>query len=394
MKIAMILDSSFPPDPRVENEAKVLIEHGHEVDLYCVTYQNNKSLVEVIDGINVIRIKVSKLFRSLSALAYTFPLYHWILSMKLGKVFDPNKYDAVHIHDMASARSVFNLKGESTSNFVLDLHENRPEIMKYYEHVNTILGKMLIYPKWWKSFEKKYMQLADNIIVVTQEAMEYYVLEYGLPKSKFTVVPNSVKQDFYENPTIEKDFVDRYKHKFVLLYVGDTGERRGIKDVLEAIKVLSEDFPELLFMCVGSSKSDKKWELFVKENGLQESVELLGWQDFRRFPTFIAASDVGLSPLHRNLHHDTTYANKVFQYMSMGKPVIVSDCKAQAELISSTNSGLVYEASNISQLANCIRKLIEDKGLLEKKGKNAYNALTTTYNWDKLSKSLVELYSK
>jgi hypothetical protein len=31
MRIGMILDAVFPPDPRVENEAVSLIEAGHEV---------------------------------------------------------------------------------------------------------------------------------------------------------------------------------------------------------------------------------------------------------------------------------------------------------------------------------------------------------------------------
>ena len=38
MKIGMILESGFPPDPRVENEAVSLIEDGHEVFLLCSTF--------------------------------------------------------------------------------------------------------------------------------------------------------------------------------------------------------------------------------------------------------------------------------------------------------------------------------------------------------------------
>jgi len=35
MRIGMILDKTFPPDPRVANEAVSLIEKGHEVFLFC-----------------------------------------------------------------------------------------------------------------------------------------------------------------------------------------------------------------------------------------------------------------------------------------------------------------------------------------------------------------------
>ena len=45
------------------------------------------------------------------------------------------------------------------------------------------------------------------------------------------------------------------------------------------------------------------------------------------------ASAVCISPLLRNLHHDTTYANKIFQYMALAKPLLVSDATAQKNII-------------------------------------------------------------
>ena len=42
MKIGMILDQEFPPDPRVQNEAISLIKAGHEVFLFCLHYGSQK----------------------------------------------------------------------------------------------------------------------------------------------------------------------------------------------------------------------------------------------------------------------------------------------------------------------------------------------------------------
>ena len=42
MKIGMILDAKFPPDPRVENEAVSLINAGHEVFIFCLKYSDEK----------------------------------------------------------------------------------------------------------------------------------------------------------------------------------------------------------------------------------------------------------------------------------------------------------------------------------------------------------------
>jgi len=83
MNIGMILDSSFPPDPRVENQAVSLIEDGHNVHLYCLDYSQKLVQKEVINGINVHRYKFAKHIYSFSALAYSNPYYHIALKKSL-----------------------------------------------------------------------------------------------------------------------------------------------------------------------------------------------------------------------------------------------------------------------------------------------------------------------
>ena len=77
----MILDAIFPPDPRVENEAISLINEGHEVFLFCLTYREQK-MAEVINGIQVKRYLSNKFEYKLSALAYTIPLYTLFMQKK------------------------------------------------------------------------------------------------------------------------------------------------------------------------------------------------------------------------------------------------------------------------------------------------------------------------
>jgi len=145
MKIGMILDAPYPIDPRVSNEASALISAGHEVYLFCLSYSKKFIEKEVVNSINVRRYYCSRLTYKLSALAYTFPFYKMIMSRKINNFLISNNIDKVHIHDIQIASSVFraNLKSLPVT---LDLHENRPEIMKYYKHVNSFFGKILIFP--------------------------------------------------------------------------------------------------------------------------------------------------------------------------------------------------------------------------------------------------------
>ena len=127
---------------------------------------------------------------------------------------------------------------------------------------------------------------------------------------------------------------------------------------------------------------------------VKENVVFEGWQNVTLFPSFIKASEVCISPLIRNRHHDTTYANKLFQYMSIGKPVVVSDCVAQKNLVNETNCGLIHKAGDEKELAEKSIELYKNPELRKQMGANGKRAVLEKYNWENTSKNLIKLYEK
>jgi len=98
----MILDSVFPPDPRVENEAIELVKAGHQVFLFCLTY-TNQSTKDEVNSIEVRRYSSTKLEYKLSALAYTIPVYTILMKKKILHFLKENQIQAIHINDIRIA---------------------------------------------------------------------------------------------------------------------------------------------------------------------------------------------------------------------------------------------------------------------------------------------------
>lgn len=390
----MILDESFPPDPRVENEAVSLIEAGHELYLFCIDYTYKKKKKETINGIQVCRAKLPKFIYYLSAIAYTVPFYHFFLSISIFLFVKKHKIEGLHIHDIQIARSVFWVNNFFKLPIVLDLHENRPEIMKYYFHVNTRLGKILIKPNIWKKFEFRYIKKATHVITVTKEAADYYVENLSVDPNKFCIVPNTIRKEFYTNYTLDSNIVSQYKDSFTVLYLGDTGLRRGLGTVLESLKYLIPIIPNIKIVIVGKSKEDYILKNYVAENKYEDYVVFKGWQNFNLFQSYILASDIGICPIHKNVHHNTTYANKIFQYMAFGKPIVVSDCSSQQNLVEAYECGLVFLDRNPKDFADKILKIAKDKGLYEKLSNNALKSIKENFNWENTSKNLKAIYYK
>ncbi|MDN3642362.1 glycosyltransferase family 4 protein [Lutimonas halocynthiae] len=394
MRIGMILDKTFPPDPRVENEALALIESGHKVFLFCLGYKLTFE-EEIINEIEVKRYPSNQLEYKASALAYTLPLYKIMMSKKVTHFLNENHIDMIHVHDMVIADAVFKANNKLHLPVVLDLHENRPEIMKSYPHLGKFPGNILISPEAWKRKEVEFVKKADKVIVVTKESKEELVDRTEQSKDKFVVVPNTVKRSFYENYSTDLSILEKYKDKFVLLYLGDTGLRRGLISAIEAMGILCKDKEMkdvIKLVIVGKNSSDEILKQKVAELDLNEVVDFEGWQDVSLFPSYLMAAHLGISPLHRNLYHDTTYANKLFQYMSFSLPLLVSDVRAQKNLINEVKSGLVHKEKDANEIAEKIMLLFNDPKLCNELGQNGKHFIEQKFSWEKVSRNLKDLY--
>ena len=391
MKIGMILDAPFPIDPRVSNEASALISAGHEVYLFCLSYSKKFIKKEVIDSINIRRYYCSKLTYKFSALAYTFPYYKINMSSKINNFLNSNGIDKIHIHDIQIASSVFkaNLKSLPVT---LDLHENRPEIMKFYKHVNSFLGKLLISPKKWKIAEEKFSKAANNIIVVTNAAKTELCNRIGLNKDKITVFPNTVRKSFYTDFDLDNNIVEKYRDNFVLLYLGNTSKRRGISTVINSLKVLKTKIPEIKFIVVGSSSYDNELKYLSKINNVQNLISFEGWRNENSFQSYLSICDIGVSPLESNIHHDTTYANKIFQYMSFGCPMICSNVIAQKEIVEKYEVGELFSPGNSKEFTEKVISLYNNKDKINTYSLNSRSAIENHLNNDIVSTEIVKMY--
>ena len=391
MKIGMILDAPFPIDPRVSNEASALISAGHEVYLFCLSYSKKLIKKEVIDSINIRRYYCSKLTYKFSALAYTFPYYKINMSRKINNFLNSNSIDRIHIHDIQIASSVFkaNLKSLPVT---LDLHENRPEIMKFYKHVNSFLGKLLISPKKWKIAEEKFSKAANNIIVVTNAAKTELCNRIGLNKNKITVFPNTVRKSFYTDFDLDNNLVEKYRDNFVLLYLGNTSKRRGISTVINSLKVLKTQIPEIKFIIVGSSSYDNELKYLSKINNVQNLISFEGWRNENSFQSYLSICDIGVSPLESNIHHDTTYANKIFQYMSFGCPMICSNVIAQKEIVEKYEVGELFSPGNSKEFTEKVISLYNNIDKINTYSLNSRSAIENHLNNDIVSTEIVKMY--
>ena len=109
---------------------------------------------------------------------------------------------------------------------------------------------------------------------------------------------------------------------------------------------------------------------------------------------YIIVADAGIVVLQKNDIFKTVYPNKMFDYMSCKKPVLMGVDGIARELIEKSNSGYYFEPSNAVDLAKKSKKISFDNDLCLKMGENGFHYIRKYFDREKLSREYIDLINK
>jgi len=380
-RILMITDGRFSDRIRVSNEARALVEAGCDVHVHALDSWCEGGSFEV-HGVAVTEHRLPKWCHWARVMSAEWPFYAWAVSRVLRPVLATVKPDVIHVHNLfvwTGARRA--RAGAPSATWVLDIAENLPEIMQEYDHVKRGLGRLLIRPTAWASLQKRALQDANHVVLVTQVAVEDYVARLGLQPSKALSCDNVPWDDHIGTDGVD-ELRGRFEGAFVLFYFGDTSRRRGTDLAMEAMPEVLQHVPNAHLVIVGKNNREDVFLAELRDQSpAKERIHLEGFQPMSKLGAYLDVAHVGLSPLVRNVHHDTTHANKLFQFMHGGLPLIVSDCTAQASLVTSTSTGLVHPAGDAHALAQAAIHIATHPENAQEMGQNGMAAVANRFNW-------------
>ena len=392
-KILMLLENSFPPDIRVEKEAKSLLEAGFDLGLVCANGKdvNNWNGMKIYK-VTIKKDKFSKLKRVVSIIHPDFYRY-------LDNLFQKETFDILHVHDLRLVPTALKIKEKYGCKVVADLHENYPAgVREWNKSVSGLKGFIIKtinnYNKWFK-IEKEVVKKVDKIIAVVDEMKERMINHHNIPEDKILVISNLEDEDFVKKAKVDESLIAKYKDKFIILYIGGFGAHRGIDTAIKGMKYIDKDDILLLLVGKGSEKIENEFRNLIKKNHLENKVEIVGWQPFEKVFTYQKLANICIVPHNNNEHTNNTIPHKLYQYMMVGKPIVVSSCPPLARVVKEANSGLVFKAGDDKDFADKILKIYENKTLQEKLSKNGLiYTFEQHHTWQDESKKLVELYEK
>jgi glycosyltransferase involved in cell wall biosynthesis len=390
MNVLMILDKEFPQDNRVEKEIQSMIQHGINVDIACFT-RKKLAAREEFNGYTIHRREISTLMYKLSAAILVLPFYFNFWKKFIQELFNQKQYDAIHVHDLPLAKIGYYFKKKYNAKLVCDQHEYYSNWIVHTGYYNKGVGKLINWLSNWTKYEQKYLNKSDLVITIEEPLRSSYIKSVGVPAEKVILVPNTPTLDVFNESNVNKSVVEKYKNDFMLFYAGGIDQLRGLELVLEALGELKHKVPSIKFVVAGKQAKGYDILQIAEKFKVKELVEFIGWIDHSEIPSYIAASQVGIftPPGNRDEIHNTI-ATKIYQYMAMSTPIIVSDVKLMKEFVE--HHGIGKSVQNSDEFVSTIEKWQREPSHMEEMKKNSIS-VRNNYVWDSTIKDLINFYN-
>jgi glycosyltransferase involved in cell wall biosynthesis len=187
--------------------------------------------------------------------------------------------------------------------------------------------------------------------------------------------------------SITKKFSERPPR---IAYVGSISEPRGIREIVKAMEIVGRSTNVSLLLC----------GKFTPAGLLDEMRAQPGWQwvDYRGLVSrnevqqLLDQAIAGLVIFRDSGNHRESSPNKLFEYMAVGLPTIITNFPSWHALLDPVGASLTVDPRDPQAIANSILHVIGNRGEAEAMGKRGQQAVLEQFSWTGESKKLVALY--
>lgn len=316
-------------------------------------------------------LKESVLNMSINSLAKD--LYHAVKNIRLDVIQGEQE-----IASLASLRISKRLRIP----VIADLHNIWAEEIVESEIINRTDQQF----KTLQKLENEIVNTADIVAVVSEEMRQYVKDKYGAYGSRIVIVPNGgrlrmQKAKYHDNPS-------------KVVYTGMLAYREHVDLYIRSMPKVAEMHPSTRFYLAGKGEDEKKIRRLAKNLGVKPKF---AWfhpiNEKEEFMNFLSTCHVGALPSTSDIARRMGYPIKLFDYLSVGLPVVANDIGAWTRIIGKRKVGILTEDSPQS-FAEGILELLKNPELLYACSRRGIDLIKAEFNWDLSAKILREKYNQ
>jgi len=367
VKVVIIRSCLETLTPRTFKNAQALASAGYGVTVLAWDREAKNPEAEAQDGYQARRFKL-KAPLGPKVLPY-LPLWWCLEFLWLMR----NQWDVVHAMDFDTvppAVLAARIKGKPVIYEIADVYEDMIQLPPLLRRVSVYIDKF-------------FMRSANAIIISDDARVEELG---GIPNDNVTVIYNSPPDLFRESKAITQT-----SDVFTLFFSSllHTDRQSNLDKVIQALQGIEG----VRLIIAGYGNQGEEMEQWAgKSSG---TVQFVGRISYAEALERTMAADVVVS-LYDPVVPNSRYAsaNKLFEAMMCGKPILVSRQTAMAAIVEKENCGLVVDSGRVEEIKEAIMRLKGDPRLCQQLGSNGRRAYERQYSWDTMRERLIGFYHR
>ena len=271
--------------------------------------------------------------------------------------------------------------------FILEVRDLWPAIpIKLRIIRNVLLIKLSQY------LERISYRLSDKIIALSY-GMRDGIINTGINQSKITVIPNGSDIELFNiNSISDIRFIDQIDwintDRDIIIYTGAIGKINGLSYMAFMAEEMIKLNPNVLFCIIGDGVEKDKVNLLAKKLGIMNNnFYMVPKMSKKKLPQILSISTVLTSFVINEKILWNNSANKFFDGLAAGKPLMINYGGWQADLLNEYDAGIVVSPDDPIIGAKKLNNLLSDKQRLQNMGQAGLELAKTVFNRNELYKS-------
>lgn len=218
-------------------------------------------------------------------------------------------------------------------------------------------------------------------------------IKRGVRPERIAVVNPGVSADACDGCSAEQYALARQQlgltGRKVILTIGRLVERKGHAKIVEALPVVRNEVPDVLYVIVGDGPCLAAVEKRVKELALEDCVRFEGYVSDEAKPSYYDAADVFAMPSREMPDGDVEGFGMVFlEANAHGKPVVGGRSGGVGDAIDHGRSGFLVDPLNVEEIAAGITPLLKDGNVARRMGEWGRQRVLNEFTWETVASRL------
>lgn len=273
------------------------------------------------------------------------------------------KADVIVVEDLPLAPTALAVAVLTHTPLVYDMGEVYPAFLQGLQEQTppTLVNRLLRSPEAALVLERFVLTRADQTAVVSEESRTR-ALSRGARPGHISIVGNTPEDvASLTAPTECPPAMEDLQGKKVILFVGIMIHDRGLHELVAAMPHVLARHSDAVLVLVGDGPERDALTKRVEELGLGQNVVMTGWEDHARLPAYYQRARVGMLPFLPGGQIDFTLANKMFDYLGAGLPVVATDVPPMRRIVEEAQAGSLVSGPTPESLADGISELLSTR---------------------------------